>query len=65
MKRMGIYYNKTFEIASPFDLELIFNKPNPTPLMQDTYISEDIDFTEIDFSYHLNLSFSPLILHLR
>lgn len=65
MKRMGIFYNKNFEIASPFDLELSFNKPNQTPLMVDSYISDDIDFTEIDFSYHLNLNFSPIILHLR
>ena len=75
MKRMGITYRtsindkgddgREFEIASPFDLDLTFTKPNFTPLMPDNYISEKIDFTELDISYHMHLNFSPLIMHLR
>ena len=65
MKDMGIRYNKSIEVTSPFDIKLAFTKPNYTPLMQDNYISKDVDFKDLDISYHIQVNFSPLIMHLR
>lgn len=66
MKDMGIGYSSNqFEIAPSFDMKLIFEKMNYSPLLIESYSSKDIDFTELDISYKISINFSPLIMHFR
>ena len=66
MKDMGIRYDSNkFELAPSFDMRIIFEKLNYTPLLEDSFNSKNIDFTELDISYKININFSALIMHLR
>lgn len=45
MKDMGITFdNSKFEVAPSFDMKVIFEKLNYTPLLENNYTSKDIDF---------------------
>ncbi len=66
MSQMSIKYDSNqFEIAPSFNLNIAFEKLNYTPLLEESYISKDIDFLELDISYKIQMKFSPLIMHLR
>jgi hypothetical protein len=65
MKKLSIKYNKNFDIAKPFDIKIVFEKPNQTPLMLDNYISDQIDFADFDISNKLTITFTPFLLNLR
>jgi hypothetical protein len=40
MEKLGMKYSNNFEVTESFDLRVIFEKLNPTPLMTDNFISE-------------------------
>lgn len=65
MKQMSFLYNKSFYVANSFDINIVFEKPNFTPLIQDAYLSPLVDFTEVDMSYRIYINFSPLIMHFK
>lgn len=50
MKDIGFKYNRDFDIAQSFDLKIIFERANYTPLMENNYVSKYLDFTDLDIS---------------
>ena len=46
-------------------MQVMFEKLNYSPLLQDSYSSQGLDFQELDISNHISLSLSPLIMHLK
>jgi hypothetical protein len=46
-------------------MQVAFEKLNYSPLLQDSYSSQGLDFLELDISNHISLSLSPLIMHLK
>lgn len=66
MKDMGITSdNNKFEVAPSFDMKVIFEKLNYTPLLENNYTSKDIDFVQLDISYKISITFSPVIMRLK
>lgn len=61
---MGIKYGD-FEMAPDFNMNINFERLNYTPLLEDYYLSKDIDFLDLDISYHISLNVSPLHLRFR
>ena len=66
MKDMSLKFDSgNFVITPSFDMKTTFEKLNYSPLLEDSYNSKDIDFTELDISHKISINFSPLIMHLR
>jgi hypothetical protein len=66
-KKMGIiFYGKsTFEMAPSFDMEISFEKLNFSPLLVDNYLSEGINFLDLDICNKIGIKLSPLQLRFR
>ncbi len=65
IRDMGFKYNGDFDIAQSFNINVIFEKFNFTPLIENPYLAKEIDFTDLDISNKITVSFSPLIMHLK
>ena len=66
MKDMGIRFDSNkFEIAPSNDIKVNFEKLNHSDLLEDSYNSKNMDFTELDISYKIEMNFSALIMHLK
>lgn len=46
-------------------MKVSMEKLNYTPLIQDGYMSPQLDFTDLDISYKISVHFSPVIMHLK
>lgn len=46
-------------------MKVIFEKMNFSPLIEESYNSPGIDFTDLDISHKISITFSPLIMHLK
>lgn len=54
MTQMSIKYDSNqFQIAPSLNLNIIFEKLNYSPLLEESYTSKDIDFLELDISYKI------------
>eukprot|EP00347_Sterkiella_histriomuscorum_P000566 403375355 len=66
MKEMGIRFDHNrFEIAPSYDMKIVFEKLNQSPYLEESFNSKHIDFTDLDISYKIQISFSALVMHLR
>jgi hypothetical protein len=46
-------------------MKVILEKMNFSELLQESYLSPNIDFADLDFGYKISINFTPLKMHLK